>query len=97
MKNEGCVTNWCRNYLYPYYFRYSVCRLIMFGISVKVWKMGSEGEEFSLIITHCSSVQKFLLLYLNQLETEFRVGKETIEEISTSIHPSLLETLIPFI
>jgi len=63
----------------------------MFGISVKVWKMGDEEEEFSLIITHIPSVQKFLLLYLNQLETEFLVSKETVESISAYIHPLLLE------
>ena len=54
----------------------------MFGVSVKVWRMEDEEEEFSLILTHISSIKKFLLLYLDTLETDFLVNKPTVTAIS---------------
>ena len=32
----------------------------MYGVSVKVWREGVEGEEFSIVLTHNTSVQAFL-------------------------------------
>jgi hypothetical protein len=55
----------------------------MFGASVKVWRMEDEGEEFSMVITHNTSVKNFLVLYLDLLETEFLVSKHTVEAIRT--------------
>jgi len=54
--------------------------------------MEDEGEEFSLVITHNTSVKSFLLLYLDLLETEFLVSKHTVEAIRTLIPAPLLET-----
>ena len=45
--------------------------------------MEDEGEEFSMVITHNTSVKNFLVLYLDLLETEFLVSKHTVEAIRT--------------
>ena len=55
----------------------------MFGVSVKVWQMEEEGEEFSVVITHNSSVKNFLLVLMDLLDTDFLVGQQTIENITS--------------
>ena len=64
----------------------------MFGVSVKVWGMEKEGEEFSVIITHNSSVKDFLVVFFDLLETDFLVDKKTMEDVkdvSTTYLPSM--------
>lgn len=58
---------------------------------MKVWGMEKEGEEFSVIITHNSSVKDFLVVFFDLLETDFLVDKKTMEDVKDLLPKPLLE------
>ena len=53
----------------------------MFGVYVKVWGMEKEGDDFSVIITHNSSVKDFLVVFFDFLETDFLVDRKRMSKM----------------
>ena len=56
--------------------------ITMFGVTVKIWNIAKEEEEFSVVITHVKSVKQFLMAFFNILSSEFSVNQKTVDEIS---------------